>query len=92
MSVQQQSNTTDCGIFAIAIATDLRYGNSASNVSYEHENTCAKANKRKRFTYNLDAYCTCRDVYFEEDIEKDKSYFMAQCCSYDDWFHRKCLC
>ena len=52
----------------------------------------AKANKTKSFTYNLDAYCTCRDVYFEEDIEKDESYFKAQCCSYDDWFHRKCLC
>ena len=41
--------------------------------------------------YNLDVYCTCQDVYFEEDIEKDEGYFMAQCCSCDDWFHRKCL-
>ena len=39
-TVQQQSNTIDCSIFAIAIATDLLYGNSPSNVSYEHENTC----------------------------------------------------
>ena len=40
ISVQQQPNTIDCCIFAIAIATDLLYGNSLSNVSYKHENTC----------------------------------------------------
>ena len=40
ISVQQQPNTTDCCIFAIAIATDLLYGNSLSNVSHKHENTC----------------------------------------------------
>ena len=32
ISVQQQPNTIDCCIFAIAIATDLLYGNSLSNV------------------------------------------------------------
>ena len=37
MPVQQQSNMIDCGLFAIAIATDLLYGNSPLNVSYEHE-------------------------------------------------------
>ena len=37
MSVQQQPNAIDCGLFAIAFATDLLYGNSPSNVSYEHE-------------------------------------------------------
>ena len=51
----------------------------------------AEACKTRSFTYNLDVYCTCRDVYFEEDIEMDEGYFMAQCCSCDDWFHRKCL-
>ena len=37
MSVQQQPNAIDCGLFAIAFATDLLYDNSPSNVSYEHE-------------------------------------------------------
>ena len=37
MSVQQQPNAIDCGLFAIAFATDLLHGNSPSNVSYEHE-------------------------------------------------------
>ena len=37
MSVQEQPNAIDCGLFAIAFATDLLYGNSPSNVSYEHE-------------------------------------------------------
>ena len=33
----------------------------------------AEASKTRSFTYNLDVYCTCQDVYFEEDIEKDES-------------------
>ena len=37
MSVQEQPNAIDCGLFAIAFATDLLYRNSPSNVSYEHE-------------------------------------------------------
>ena len=37
MSVQHQPNAIDCGLFSIAFATDLLYGNAPSNVSYEHE-------------------------------------------------------
>ena len=44
----------------------------------------ADACKTRSFTYNLDVYCTSRDVYFEEDTEKDEGYFMAQCCFCDD--------
>ena len=105
ISFQQQPNAIDCGIFAIAFATDLLYGNSPSNISYEHKKTrkylficlqqgsftlfsraSAEACKTRSFTYNLDVYCTCRDVYFKVDIEKDESYFMC-----DDWFHSMCL-
>ena len=58
MSVQQQSNTIDCSIFAIAIATDLLYGNWPSNVSYEHEKTYL-------FVYN-----EVRSYYFQEQVQK----------------------
>ena len=44
----------------------------------------AEACKTRSFTYNLDVCCTCLDVYFEEDIEKDEGYFIAECCSWDD--------
>ena len=37
MSVQQQLNAIDCGLLVIAFATDLLYGNSSSNVSFEYE-------------------------------------------------------
>ena len=107
MSVLQQPSTIDCGIFAIAFATNLLYGNSSSNASYEHEKmpkhlficlqqgsftlfprASAEASNSRSFTYNLDVYCTCWDLYFDEDVEKDKGYFMGQCCSCDDWFQR----
>ena len=51
----------------------------------------AEARKRSSFTYNLDVYRTCWNIYFEEDIKKDKGYFTAQYYSCGDWFHRKCL-
>ena len=51
----------------------------------------AKAWKTGSFMYDLDAHCTCREVYCEEDFEMCEGYFMAQCCSCDGWFHRKCL-
>ena len=37
MSVQQQPNAIDCVLFALAFATDLLYGSSPSNVSYQHQ-------------------------------------------------------
>ena len=58
MSVQQQSNTIDCGIFAKAFAIDLLLGNLLSNVSYEHGNTCL-------FVYN-----EVRSHYFQEQVQK----------------------
>ena len=63
MPVQQQSNVIDCGLFDIAIATDLLYGNSPSNVSYEHE---------KMFICLQDCLSIykIRSHYFEEQLQK----------------------
>ena len=58
MSVQQQSNTIDCGIFAIAFVIDLLHGNLLSKVSYEHGNTCL-------FVYN-----EVPSHYFQEQMQK----------------------
>ena len=61
MSVQEQPNAIDCGLFATAFATDLLYGNSSSNVLYEHkkcDNTC------------LSVYNKIRSHYFQEQVQK----------------------
>ena len=96
ISVQQQPNGIDCGRFEII----------QKGMEKCEKNTCfflkwglfplflragAEASKRSSFTYNLDVYRTCWNIYFEEDIEKDKGYFTAQYYSCDDQFHRKCL-
>ena len=60
MPVQQQSNVIDCGLFDIAIATDLLYGNSPSNVSYEHE----------KMRQHLFIYSKIRSHYFQEQVQK----------------------
>ena len=35
LSVQQQSNGDDCGLFAIAFATDIAYGNDPTQITYD---------------------------------------------------------
>ena len=59
MSVQQQLNAIDCGIFAIAFATDLLHGNPPSDVLYKHE----KMQKHLFILYNRVYSC-----YFQEQV------------------------
>ena len=63
MSVQQQQNTIDCGLFATAFATDLLYGNSSSNVLFytsikKCDNTCLSVSNK------------ISSHYFQEQMQK----------------------
>ena len=35
-------------------------------------------------------FCICRDVFFEEDLEKKPENFTAECSKCGEWYHRKC--
>ena len=37
-----------------------------------------------------EVFCTCRVVFFEEDVEKESGNFMAECSTCGEWYHRKC--
>ena len=63
----------------VLLASALALENNVNEPRCKQINKCfrifsrasAEASKTRSFTYNLDVYCTCQDVYFEEDIEKD---------------------
>ena len=68
MSVQQKPNVIDYGMFATAFDIDLLYGNSSSNVSYEHE----KMLKTCLFVYNK----------FRSHLLDKKFYLQFRCLLY----------
>ena len=36
-------------------------------------------------------YCICREAYFHDDVKSDDGYFMANCNSCGEWYHKKCM-
>ena len=48
----------------------------------------APRNRSENFCYNV--YCSCRDVFFDDDCDEDSGLFMAMCCVCQEWFHRRC--
>lgn len=108
--VQQQTNGYDCGLYAIAFATELAFGFNPEEASFNqsemrsHLLNCYKNQTMDRFprmksrvsrckkTMQLvEVYCLCRDVFFSNDVDKDRGNFMAMCSFCGDWFHKKCL-
>ena len=47
--------------------------------------------KTKEIKITKDVYCTCRRTYFKEDTEESPDSFMAPCCIFQDWYHKKCM-
>ena len=54
-----------------------------------------KANKRvyrcRSVSLFFDVYCNCREAYFHDDVKSDDGYFMANCNSCGEWYHKKCM-
>ena len=47
--------------------------------------------KTSKFVYKVcEVFCICRDVFFEEDVEKEPENFMAECSTFGEWYHCKC--
>ena len=99
MPVQHQTNGSDCGLFALAFATDFAEGIDPSERYYDekalrnHQLQCFRNNEINQFPYKdisvkskpskiiykvYDVFCICRDVFFEEDVEKEPENFIVQ--------------
>ena len=95
--IQFQKGSADCGLFAIAYATDVAFGNDPASFQYEqgalraHFFDCIRNNKlvQKIFTYTrpkteyINVYCSCR----LPDNGEEK---MAKCASCSEWYHQIC--
>ena len=47
--------------------------------------------KPSKIIYKVyEVFCICRDVFSEEDVEKEPENFMAECSKCGEWYHRKC--
>ena len=46
--------------------------------------------KPSKIVYKVyEVFCICRDVFFEEDVEKEPGNFMAEYSKCEEWYHRK---
>ncbi len=104
MDVGRQSNGSDCGVLAIAIAYDLCAGNDPLTVVYEHKST------RQHLKESLKKCCfdrfpirnlrTSTGVIHAEQVplyctcrtpeENIEDDPMAECVACNNWYHRSC--
>ena len=109
--LQHETNGNDCGLFALAFASDFAEGIDPSEPYYDkkalrnHLLQCFRNNKINQFLQEdmsvkskpskivckvYEVFCICKDVFFEEDVEKEPENFMAECSKCEEWYHRKC--
>ena len=47
--------------------------------------------KPSKIVYKVyEVFCICKDVFFEENVEKEPENFMAECSKCGEWYRRKC--
>ena len=100
--VQQQAGSTDCGLFAIAFATDLAFGMDPVKISYqqsamrEHFVKCLENEKMEQFPRSKrSAHINIRRVAtipvyctckMPESLDN-----MVECERCFQWFHYRCV-
>ena len=105
MNCQQQTGSNDCGLFAIANATELCFGGKPSSVIYDqssmrkHLQNCflqdkltpfPKEDVRVEISSEVDGTSEIK-VYCSCRLPEDKKQRMAKCMKCSEWFHEKCL-
>ena len=98
--IQFQKGTSDCGLFSIAYATDLAFGNDPASYMYKqdllrsHFASCISSNKLTPFPSEPIKYQRPKTVRNTvlctcslPDNGKEK---MVQCNDCQDWFHQSC--
>ena len=105
MHCPQQTGSNDCGLFAIAHATELCFGGNPSSVIYDqasmrkHLLNCflqdkltpfPKEDVRVEISSEVDGISEIK-VYCSCRLPEDKKQRMAKCMKCSEWFHEKCL-
>ena len=104
LQVQQQSNSIDCGVFAVAFAVDVCFGLPLNESCYEviemrsHLSTCLiiqelspRVPRCRLFQRYIDIFCVCRQNFFMSDTKDSVHNFMAKCSICYEWFNKKCM-
>ena len=105
LNVQHQTNLSDCGLFAIAFATELVYQQSPvfcdfnTSVMRSHLLTCFESGVMKRFPLRKIRRCAvgkkvCRSITEPIDctcrMPNDNKLSMIQCDNCKKWLHHFC--
>ena len=104
-SVQWQSGSSDCGLFALAFATSLCQGFDPANISYDQQQMrnhllqCICRGNISAFPHrSLSRRATKMSRTRTEIVQvfcvcrlPDNGETMIQCASCEEWFHRSCM-
>ena len=101
--VQKQLGSSDCGLFALAFATDLCHGLDPTKQSYNQEMMrrhfvdCLEKgemtpfpNTAKRVPFHLAMQKTKVPIFCICRLPYDKEEYV-QCCKCHDWYHTDCV-
>ena len=101
--VQKQTNTNDCGLFALAFATDLCHGIDPASQCYdpqhmrEHYVHCLDSQEMvpfpktsRRVPFHITNRKTTVAIYCVCRMPNDKQEY-AQCYQCDGWYHPTCV-
>ena len=104
MPVQQQGNSVDCGVFAIAFATSLSFGENPCNITFDikeirkHLVTCLERIEMSPFPRNNSKRSIkCQpslntiEIYCSCRMPYDKNgEDMVECSNCQEWYHISC--
>ena len=101
--VQKQLGSSDCGLFALAFATDLCHGLDPAKQSYNQEMMCRHfvsclekgkmtpfPNTAKRVPFHLAIQKTKVPIFCICRLPYDKEEYI-QCCKCHAWYHTGCV-
>ena len=82
MPVQQQANSVDCEIFAMAFLTCILFDEDGESLLQ----MLAEQHIRRFPTFLLELYCSCVQTWFSKDATVENKQ-MAECDSCREWFY-----
>ena len=99
LPIQQQKNSIDCGIFAIAHATEILHGGNVGNSSLDvilmrdHSLVCLQLQKFPPLPKTSKSVYRCRHVslFFTMCCICREAYFYGKLQQCVEWYHKKCM-